>query len=130
MTERDDLSLLDSLNVTDRAKLNAKGIFTATQLAYTFRPRRRPKRLASRKEKYHHALKALAIRDHKIHIVGKPELAIKGTPVYLDVEGMPDSDFYYLIGLRIPEGSLQYSFWADEVSDEEGIWRSLLSVLA
>jgi len=129
VTERDDLSLLVNLNVTDRAKLNAKGIFTVTQLAYTFRPRRRPKRLASRKEKYHHALKALAIRDHKIHIVGKPELAIKGTPVYLDIEGMPDRDFYYLIGLRIPEGSLQYSFWADEVSDEEGIWRSLLSVL-
>jgi len=129
VTEKDDLSLLDSLSVTDRAKLNAKGIFTATQLAYTFRPRRRPKRLASRKEKYHHALKALAIRDHKIHIVGKPELAIKGTPVYLDVEGMPDRDFYYLIGLRIPAGPLQYSFWADEVSDEEGIWRSLLSVL-
>jgi predicted RecB family nuclease len=46
VTERDDLSLLESLSVTDRAKLNAKGIFTATQLAYTFRPRRRPKRLA------------------------------------------------------------------------------------
>src|SRR5258708_36261844 len=42
---------------------------------------------------------------------------------------MPDRDFYYLIGLRIPAGPLQYSFWADEVSDEEGIWRSLLSVL-
>jgi predicted RecB family nuclease len=44
---------------------------------------------------------------------------------------MPDRDFYYLIGLRIPEGPsyLQYSFWADEVSDEEGIWRSLLNVL-
>ncbi len=129
VAEKDDLSLLDSLSVTERAKLNAKGIFTVTQLAYTFRPRRRPKRLASRKEKYHHALKALAIRDHKIHIVGKPELAIKGTPVYLDVEGMPDRDFYYLIGLRIPAGPLQYSFWADDVSDEEGIWRSLLSVL-
>ena len=129
--EKDDLSLLDSLGVTDRAKLNTKGIFTVTQLSYTFRPRRRPKRLASRKEKYHHPLKALAIRERKIHIVGKPELAIQGTPVYLDVEGMPDRDFYYLIGVRIPEGPsyLQYSFWADEVGDEEGIWRSLLSVL-
>ena len=86
------LASLDSLSVTERAKLNAKGIFTATQLAYTFHPRRRLKRLASCREKYHHALKALAIRDHKIHIVGKPELAIKGTPVYLDVEGMPDRD--------------------------------------
>jgi predicted RecB family nuclease len=41
VTEKDDLSLLDGLGTTDRAKLNAKGIFTVTQLAYTFRPRRR-----------------------------------------------------------------------------------------
>ena len=131
VTEKDDLSLLVGLGTTDRAKLNAKGIFTVTQLAYTFRPRRRPKHQASRKEKYHHALKALAIRDRKIHVVGKPELAINGTPVYLDVEGLPDRGFYYLIGLRIPEGSsfLQHSLWADEPSDEERIWRSLLGIL-
>ena len=48
VTEKDDLSLLDGLGTTDRAKLNAKGIFTVTQLAYTFRPRRRPKHQASR----------------------------------------------------------------------------------
>ena len=131
VTEKDDLSLLDGLGTTDRAKLNAKGIFTVTQLAYTFRPRRRPKNQASRREKYHHALKALAIRDRKIHVTGKPELALNGTPVYLDVESLPDRDFYYLIGLRIPEGStfLQHSLWADEPRDEEMIWRSLLGIL-
>ena len=131
VTEKDDLSLLDGLGTTDRAKLNAKGIFTVTQLAYTFRPRHRPKHQASRREKYHHALKALAIRDRKIHVVGKPELALNGTPVYLDVESLPDRGFYYLIGLRIPEGSsfLQHSLWADEPSDEERIWRSLLGIL-
>ena len=131
ITERDDLSLMAGLGATDRAKLNAKGIFTVTQLAYTFRPRRRPKDQASRREKYHHALKALAIRDKKIHVVGRPELALSGTPVYLDVENLPDRDFYYLVGLRVPVGStfLQYSFWADGPSDEERIWRSLLDVL-
>ena len=131
MTEKDDLSLLDGLSTTDRAKLNAKGIFTVTQLAYTFRPRRRPKHQASRKEKYHHALKALAIRDRKIHVVGKPELTVNGTPVYLDVEGLPDRGFYYLIGLRIPDGAsfLEHSFWADAPSDEQTIWRSLLGTL-
>jgi predicted RecB family nuclease len=129
--EKDDLSLLGGLGTIDRAKLNAKGIFTVTQLAYTFRPRRRPKHQASRREKYHHALKALAIRDRKIHVVGMPEFVLSGTPVYIDVEGLPDNDFYYLIGLRIPEGSsfLQYSFWADTPGDEERIWRSLLDVL-
>jgi predicted RecB family nuclease len=131
VTEKDDLSLLVGLGTTDRAKLNAKGIFTVTQLAYTFRPRRRPKHQASCREKYHHALKALAIRDRKIHIVGKPELAFNGTPVYLDVESLPDRGFYYLIGVRIPEGStfVQHSLWADEPRDEEIIWRSLLGIL-
>jgi predicted RecB family nuclease len=131
VTEKDDLSLLDGLGTTDRAKLNAKGIFTVTQLAYTFRPRRRPKHQASRKEKYHHALKALAIRDRKIHVVGMPEWAVIGTPAYLDVEGLPDRGFYYLIGLRIPDGAsfIQYSLWADDPSDEQRIWQSLLDIL-
>ena len=68
--------------------------------AYTFRPRRRPKRLRDKREKYHHSLKALAIREKKIHIVGSPDLKIEGTPVYLDVEGLPDRDFYYLIEIQ------------------------------
>ena len=83
VVEKDDLSLLVGLGTIDRVKLNAKGIFTVTQLAYTFRPRRRPRNQASRREKYHHALKALAIRNRKIHVVGKPELAINGTPFLL-----------------------------------------------
>jgi len=35
----------------ERKKLNSRGIFTVTQLSYTFRPRR-PKRLAGKREKY------------------------------------------------------------------------------
>jgi predicted RecB family nuclease len=96
--EKDDLSLLRGMTEKERKNLNRKGIFTVTQLSYTFRPRRKPKRLVGNHEKYHHSLKALAIRDRKIYIVGSPELKIEGTPVYLDVEGLPDRDFYYLIG--------------------------------
>ena len=40
----------------------------------------------------------------KLHIVGSPQIKIEGTPVYLDVEGLPDRDFYYLIGVRIGNG--------------------------
>jgi len=76
------------MNAKERQELRSKGVFTVTQLSYTFRPRRRPKRLRDKREKYHHSLKALAIREKKIHIVGSPELKIDGTPVYLDVEGM------------------------------------------
>jgi predicted RecB family nuclease len=129
--ETDELSLLAGMSAEERQKLRSKGIFTVTQLSYTFRPRRRPKRMRDKREKYHHSLKALAIRQKKIHIVGSPELKIEGTPVYLDVEGLPDRDFYYLIGLRIGNGEsvVQHSLWADTVADEGKIWREFLGVL-
>ena len=124
--ETDDLSLLSGMSEKERKKFHSKGIFTVTQLSYTFRPRRR---LTG--EKYHHSLKALSIREKKIHIVGRPELKLEGTPVYLDVEGLPYCDFYYLIGARIGNGetSIQRSLWADTVEDEEKIWREFLAIL-
>jgi len=129
--ETDDLSLLGGMSAKERQNLRSKGIFTVTQLSYTFRPRRGPKRMRDKCEKYHHSLKALAIREKKIHIVGSPELKIEGTPVYLDVEGLPDRDFYYLIGLRIGNGesSVQHSLWADTIADEQKIWREFLTIL-
>ncbi|MEQ1850918.1 MAG: TM0106 family RecB-like putative nuclease [Chthoniobacteraceae bacterium] len=129
--EKDDLSLLARMTEKERKEYRSKGIFTVTQLSYTFRPRRRPKKLRDKREKYHHSLKALAIREKKIHIVGTPELKIEGTPVYLDVEGLPDRDFYYLIGLRIGHGdsAVQHSLWADTVADEGKIWREFLAIL-
>ena len=119
------------MSAKERQKLRSKGIFTVTQLSYTFRPRRRPKQMRDKREKYHHSLKALAIREKKIHIVGSPELKIEGTPIYLDVEGLPDRDFYYLIGLRIGNGesAVQHSLWADTVADEGKIWREFLAIL-
>ena len=130
--EKDDLSLLASMTEKERKKLNSKGIFTVTQLSYTFRPRRRPKQLRDKREKYHHSLKALAIREKKIHIVGNPVLKIEGTPVYLDVEGLPDLDFYYLIGIRIRnrESVVQHSLWADSPEEEKTIWNEFLGILS
>ncbi len=131
-TEKDDLSLLAGMTEKERRKLNSKGIFTVTQLAYTFRPRRRPRRLTAKREKYHHSLKALSIRDNKIHVVGRPELKIEGTPVYMDVEGLPDRDSYYLIGVRTKtvEGIVQHSLWSDKSDDEILIWRDFLHVMS
>jgi predicted RecB family nuclease len=129
--EQDDLSLLAGMSVKERQKFRNKGIFTVTQLSYTFRPRRRPKRLRDKRERYHHSLKALAVREKKIHIVGCPELKIEGTPVFLDVEGLPDRDFYYLIGMRIGQGeaTVQHSLWADTFKEEAKIWQQFLSIL-
>ena len=78
------------MNAKGTAKYASRGIFTVTELSYTFRPRRRPRRLRDKREKYHNSLKALAIREGKIHVVGKPELKLAGTPVYLDVESLPE----------------------------------------
>ena len=131
-TEKDDLSLLSNISEKERQKLRAKGIFTVTQLAYTFRPRRRAKKQTEKGEKYNHSLKALAIREKKIHVVGSPEFKVEGTPIFLDVEGLPDRDFYYLIGMRIGNGqsAIQHSLWANEIDDEKRIWNDFLDILA
>ncbi|MHC1766174.1 MAG: TM0106 family RecB-like putative nuclease [Verrucomicrobiia bacterium] len=132
LVKKDDLSLLAGMTAPDRKEYQNKGIFTVNQLSYTFRPRRRPKHLRAKREPYHHALKALAVRDKKTYIVGKPELKIEGTPVYLDVEGLPDRDFYYLIGVRIGAGdsTIQHSLWADDPSQEPRIWSEFLNLIS
>ena len=130
--EKDDLSLLANLPDKERSRLKSKGIFTVNQLSYTFRPRRRIKRLAAKPEKYHHSLKALAIRERKIYIVGNPMLRIEGTPIYFDVEGLPDREVYYLIGVRLEDDmcGMRHALWADAVVDEEHIWRAFLGILS
>jgi predicted RecB family nuclease len=107
--EKDDLSLLSGMSEKERKKLHGKGIFTVTQLSYMFRPRRRHRESQAKQEKFHHSLRALAIREKKIHAVDLPDPKLEGTPVYLDVEGLPDRDFYYLVGLRVgtPDGAVQ-----------------------
>ncbi len=129
--EKDDLSLLSGMTEKERTNFNSKGIFTVTQLSHTFRPRRRPQGVRDKRERYHHSLKALAIREKKIHIVGSPEMKIEGTPIYVDVEGLPDRDFYYLIGIRFKTGDsvVHHSLWADSARDEGSIWREFLSKL-
>jgi hypothetical protein len=130
--QKDDLSLLSGMTRNERLELHAKGIFTVNQLSYTFRPRRRSKRFAAKPEKYHHSLRALAIRAQRIHVVGNPRLEVPGTPIFFDVEGLPDRDFYYLIGIRLEhEGRVSYHrLWADAPKDEEHIWKRFLGLLS
>lgn len=130
--EKNELTLLANLTYKERARLNRKGIFTVNQLSFTFRPRRRIKRRAAKLEKHHHSLKALAIREEKIHIVGKPQLCIGGTPILFDVEGLPDRNFYYLVGIRVEDdrGVSQQCFWADTDADEESIWSAFLDIVS
>ncbi len=138
--ERDDLSLLTAMTSKERAKCNAKGIFTITQLSYGYRPRRRKRtrpdaerstksaKRSAQAARNDHKLKALSVKKGKIHVVGSPSLKFEGVPTFLDVEGMPDRDFYYLIGLRFEcrGEQVERSYWADGLDDEREIWESFL----
>lgn len=134
--ERDDLSLLGAMTAKERTKCHDKGISTITQLSYGYRPRRR-RRIkptpapGSPAIKHDHKLKALAIKKGRTHVVGSPSLSIEGTPVFMDVESLPDRDFYYLIGLRYEMKGLpvQHSLWANGPEDEREIWQSCIRIL-
>ena len=47
------------------------------------------------------------------------------------MEGIPDRDFYYLVGLRIRNGNsvVQHSLWADALEDESKIYFQFLDIL-
>jgi Transposase IS66 family/RNase_H superfamily len=124
------------MTAKELARNRDKGISTITQLSYGYRPRRRRrvKSTAPRGSppvKHDHKLKALAIKKAQIHVVGSPSLSVGGTPVFMDVEGVPDRDFYYLIGLRYEaEGvPVERSFWADGPEGEREIWQECLCAL-
>jgi predicted RecB family nuclease len=134
---QENLSLLGAMTEKERAKCADKGITTITQLSYGYRPRRR-KRVKSTASpakvplRHDHKLKAVAIKKSQIHVVGSPVLSLlDGTPVFIDVEGMPGRDFYYLIGLRYQKQgkAVERSFWADGPEDEFRIWRKCVDTL-
>ncbi len=134
-SERENMSLLGAMTTKERAKYEEKGISTITQLSYGYRPRRRRLMPAAPRSsppvKHDHSLKALAIKKAQTHVVGSPSLSIKGTSVFMDVEGMPDRDFYYLVSLRYATNGtpVEKSFWADGAEGERDIWRQCLCTL-
>ena len=64
-------------------------------------------------------------------MAAKPSLPAANVHVYLDVEGLPDRDFHYLIGLVVRSGDArqEFSFWADGPQDEARIWNSFLQTI-
>ena len=125
----DSLSLLRGLGEKEVAGYARKGILTLTQLAHTFRPRRKGKRAAPRTQKRYHALQAMAIRDRRVYLFGTPEVPAAPVRIYLDVEGLPDEGFVYLIGMTVVEGDVErhLAFWADTPDQEADIFRQFLA---
>ncbi|NWG03600.1 MAG: TM0106 family RecB-like putative nuclease [Syntrophaceae bacterium] len=130
--EADDLSLLSGMTEKERNKHRSKGIFTVNQLSYTFRPRRRRKRAKNPARPHYLALQALSIRENTVHIHGEPQLADSRSRVYLDIEGLPDDQFYYLIGaLVVSDGQETFhTFWADQDSDEPIMFTQFIQMVS
>jgi len=126
----DNLTLLKGMTSKEMARHNSKGIFTVNQLSYTFRARRPAKR---QRQRYPHSypLQALAIRENKVHVHGEPSLTLSPTQVYLDIEGLPERRFYYLIGALVVTGQSEecHSFWADDETQQVTIFAQLAELL-
>jgi predicted RecB family nuclease len=129
--EKDHLSLIRGMSEKEVIKQNKKGIFTVTQLSYTFRPRRKGKRVKDKTPNHYFALKALAIRENKIFIFETPKLPKFNVQIFLDVEGTPDEDYYYLISLIVVNYNEQkeYSLWANDKREEDIICRQFLDIV-
>jgi predicted RecB family nuclease len=127
----DSLSLLRGIGEKEIKNLGQKGILTLTQLAHTFRPKRKGKRQERKTGRHFHALKALAIRDKKVYVLGAPTLPDSPVHAHLDIEGLPDEGFVYLIGLTVVSGAGEekFSFWADGKEQEIDIYERMLGVL-
>src|SRR4051794_31922115 len=129
--KEDHLSLLRGMSEQEISRQNSKGIFTVRQLSYTFRVRRRNKRAKRQAFPHSFALQALAIRENKIHVHGSYAVPSSPTSIYLDIEGLPDQNSYYLIGLVVVDNGVQsrHAFWADGEDEQPAIFRRLLEKL-
>ncbi len=127
--QEDNLSLIRGISEKEIKSLNRKGILTVTQLAHTFRPRRKRKNATKESKHRYHALQALAIRDEKIYILGTVQVPDSPVCIYLDVESDPDINFVYLIGLLIVENGSEkrYSFWAESKEQETQIFEQFVN---
>jgi predicted RecB family nuclease len=128
----DNLTLLDRVTPKLLKTYNDKGIFTVTQLSHVFRPRRRRTRKGQSYPSFNVELQALAIRTGKVYLDEPPLIPERPVELFLDIEGIPDEDFYYLIGLvvKTPNQLLEHSFWADSPDQERSIFEQLMKVIA
>jgi predicted RecB family nuclease len=126
--KEDNLSLLASITPKDVQRYEKKGIFTVKQLSYVYRPRRPSKRAKNLQATHKPELQALAIRTGKIYLQHIPTFARQNVELFFDIEGIPDQQFYYLIGLLICQDTTctYHAFWANTIQDEGQMWSTFL----
>jgi predicted RecB family nuclease len=130
--ESDNLSLLGRMTPKLISKYQAKGIFTVTQLSYLFKPRRRRKRQKKAPLVFNLELQALALRTRKTYLTETPIISDNPVEIFLDIEGIPDENFNYLIGLVIKDhGTLtSHSLWANSWVEENSIFEQLIKIVS
>jgi predicted RecB family nuclease len=126
----DDISLLRNLGEKEIRNYNRRGIFTLTQLSRDFRLRRDKSRRSEPRR--YPALQAIAIRDKKVLVLGSPQIPNSPVRIYLDLEGDPDRDFVYLVGMIVEGEDLreQHSFWIDAKEEEGWLLQEFARVVA
>ena len=122
--ELDDLSLLERMTPTLAQKYQNQGIFTINQLSYKYRPRRRRKKADYTPVKFNLELQSLAIRTGKTILTRVPDIPSEPVEIFLDIEGIPQESYDYLVGLQIINKNelTSHSFWANSQADEKGMF--------
>jgi predicted RecB family nuclease len=129
--QEDNLSLLNGVTARLKRQYEKQGIFTVKQLSYLFKPRKRKKRSRKPPPVTHKLeLQALAIRENKIYLQELPAVSRQPVELFLDIEGVPDRQGYYLIGVLVCQAdtTTPYAFWADAAQDERHIWQQFVGL--
>ena len=121
--ELDHLSLINKITPKKIKYYENKGIFTVTQLSYLYRPR--IKRKGKETITHNIELQALAIRTNKIYVKRVPEIKHNQVEIFIDIEGVPEYDFFYFIGVLVKSNETYeyHYFWANDKNEEEKIWK-------
>ena len=130
--QEDNLSLLDGVTARVMRQYAKKGIFTIKQLSFLFKPRKRKKRSRTPPPVTHKLeLQALAIRENKIYLEDLPAVSRQPVELFVDIEGVPDRQAYYLIGVLVCQAdtTTPYAFWADTVQEECDIWQQFMDTV-
>ncbi len=130
--KEDNLSLLAAIKPKDVQHYGKKGIFTVKQLSYVYKPRRPSKRAKNLHAVHKPELQALAIRTEKIYLQQIPTFSRQHVELFFDIEGIPDRQLYYLIGLLVcEENTCRYqAFWANTDQDEGQMWSDFLGTVS
>jgi predicted RecB family nuclease len=126
----DDLSLLGHMTERKINNYAQTGTLTVTQLSYTYHARRH-RNVHAKQNPRSLPLHALAIRQQRILVVGKPAFPKTGVRIYFDAEGDFDRKFTYLLGLLVIKDGQEemISLWADDASQQKRLSEQFLDVL-